>query len=89
MLVGWGVMARPYAAALALLADAVADWVEAGEDLATAPPDEVAQLRRHKSDAWKRAMAAFREFGMTPAAVTAIKKVEKPEKSALDRFKIA
>ncbi len=89
MLAGWGVMADVYTLALTLLCDAAADWLELTTDVDTAPPEDKRQLFKLKSDAWKRTMVACIQFGITPAAVTAIRKVESKPTSKLDRFKIA
>lgn len=87
MLVGWGVMARPFAVGLAVLVDAIADWVALARELEAATVENRPFVMKQKADARKQVLAALREFGMTPSAVTAVRKVEKKESSPLDRFK--
>lgn len=91
MLVGWGVMARPFEVGLAVLVDAIADWVALAKELEQVEvwtnPLARPVVMKQKSEARKQVLAALREFGMTPSAVTAVRKVEKKDASPLDRFK--
>ena len=82
-------MAKQYGLALALVCDAAADWVELSREVDDATPDAKGPLRKAKSDAWKRTMAACVQFGITPASVTAIRKVEAKPTHKLDKLKIA
>lgn len=74
MLDGLGIMGRPHTLALALLCDALADWIAA---MAASATDPLAIDVKPK--AWERVLKGCREFGMTPAAITAVKSVPKPD----------
>lgn len=73
-----GVMTAPYAVPLALMVEALADYLEAAEQLRhSGLTRETAlggtsknPLVTIRDDAWKRAMMAAKEFGLTPASRT-------------------
>jgi phage terminase small subunit len=74
MLAGLGLMTREYSVALALLVDALADWVMwAGE---CDKPKSSFNEWTNKAKAWERVLKACREFGLTPSAITSVKSVK-------------
>lgn len=92
MLMGMGVMAREFSVGLALLTDALADWLSESSTIAALPEgteDHPAYSRKAK--AWERVMKSVREFGLTPSAVTGIKTVKGKEttEKGVKRFKLS
>lgn len=84
MMEGLNVMAIPHTIALALLVDALADWIHYTRE---AEIDGAAY--RHKRAAWEAVMKACREFGMTPSAITGVKTIRGEEKpQGLGAFKL-
>jgi P27 family predicted phage terminase small subunit len=99
MLYGLNVMAVEYTIGLALLVDALADWVKFAEMADTDEPTTVtgqgtviqSPVVGMKNKAWDRVLKASREFGITPASVRGVQQVV--DKSVgtrpLDKYKIA
>lgn len=85
MLAGLNIMARPHTLALALLVDALADWIRF-----TAAAETDVKAMRHKRAAWESVLKACREFGMTPSAITGVKSVREQDKQpkGLNAFKL-
>lgn len=97
MLFGLGILGRPYTVALALLVDALADYIAYSKQAGAEPPvltspngssyqNPIVSL---KNQAWERVLKALREFGMTPSAISGVKSTrdEKP-KAGLSAFKL-
>lgn len=97
MLAGLGLMAEVYSPALALMVDALADYIAHSEVAKVEPavltsPAGVAYINpiyTLKERAWDRVLKIVREFGMTPSAISGVKsaKDEKP-KTGLSAFKL-
>ena len=95
MLAGLGLMAEVYSPALALMVDALADYIAHSEAAKVEPsvlvsPAGVSYINpvyTLKERAWDRVLKIVREFGMTPSAITSVKsaKSEKP-KAGLSAF---
>jgi phage terminase small subunit len=76
MLGGLGLMTREYSVGLALLVDAIADWLNWAKECDKAKSSF--NEWTNKAKAWDRVMKGLREFGLTPSAISAVKSV-KPE----------
>ena len=93
------VMTAPYAVTLALLTDALADYLEVKEALKGEPLTYTTDkgsvgknpLVTIKEDAWKRVILAAKEFGLTPASRTRtrIESAGKEKKGKARLFKTA
>jgi phage terminase small subunit len=80
MLFGLGLMSAPYSVGLALLVDALADWIEYTESLLSAIDlEEKGYYATRKEKAWERVLKACREFGITPSAATGVKSLKGDE----------
>jgi phage terminase small subunit len=96
MLATLNVMAGHHTLALALLVDALADWIRLSEETKDADPlvagaeggQYANPIFKMKDIAWSRVMRACREFGATPAAVSAVRgkadesETEKPKEKS-------
>jgi hypothetical protein len=71
-----GLMSTRHTIGLALLIDALADWLK-WSDLADKPKAKLMVLNQ-KTRAWDHLMKACREFGCTPSAVAAVRPAAKP-----------
>lgn len=91
MLFNLGLMSAPYSIGLALLVDALADWIAYTEGLSTATGIESMQYyASRKEKAWDRVMKACREFGITPSAATSVKtlKGDDTKPKGLNEYKL-
>ncbi len=98
LLEGLGIMARVHTLALALLVDALADWIESTDKADKAPMTCATEnggevphpIHGMKGKAWERVLKACREFGMTPSAMSAVRSVKADDKQAgIAQFKLA
>jgi P27 family predicted phage terminase small subunit len=97
MLEGMGIIARPHTVALALLVDAIADFIDFTSRAGQVDPTVVTQnggVMQHpligmKNQAWSRVLQALREFGMTPSSLTNVRslKDEAPKAKGLDKYR--
>lgn len=87
---GLGVMAKPHAVALALAAEAMADYVklrDEAEKVEAVVTGERGAPYQHpiigmRNAAWKRVLVALREFGLTPTAARSVTTAADPEASS-------
>lgn len=79
MLYGMGLMGAPYTLALALLVEALADYIRRAEQCETTP--EVTETEKGsfphpifgmKDKAWDRVLKAAQQFGLTPATISQV-----------------
>jgi P27 family predicted phage terminase small subunit len=96
MLRQMGVLAAPYSVTLALLTEALADYISYAEMasktslIIRTPAGGYAHnpIYRARDDAWERVLKAAREFGLTPSAVRGVLKIggSDPEPDSLRAF---
>jgi P27 family predicted phage terminase small subunit len=97
MLVGMGVLGKPYTVAYALLVDAIADYVDMTEQAAKVPAVAVSSagaryqepLVGMRNKAWQRVLVALREFGATPSAISSVtsSQSQTPKAKGLDKYR--
>lgn len=92
-----GIMSEAYDAAVALLANALAMYIDAEEavqDSGFTSVTDSGNVIQHpnvgiRNKAWKQVLDALRELGLTPSAMTGIKTPEKPKKTGVDQFRLS
>ena len=70
-----GLLSADYTVGLALLVDAMADWIYYARRLADDPENENAwRWEKRKREAWADVHKQHREFGLTPSAMRSVAK---------------
>jgi P27 family predicted phage terminase small subunit len=98
MLEGMGILGKPHTVALALLVDAIADFVDFTDRAGKVNPTVETLnggVMQHplvgmKNQAWSRVLQALREFGMTPSSLTNVRSTndeEAKKPKGLDKYR--